>query len=92
MVWTNAQTTLFFTEAAQMGIPAATRAQMQTEGLTMVNDLRDLTRKRFVRWLTISVVLVAVSLIQMQRKRQQEQRCFGCDVNKICAKIKNYDV
>ena len=41
MPLTAAQMTAFFTEAAQMGIPANTYAQMQFEGITSVDDLED---------------------------------------------------
>ena len=41
MVLTGAQVTAFFEDADQMGIPNATVVQMQTEGITTVNDLAD---------------------------------------------------
>ena len=41
MVWTNAQTTAFFEAAVQMAIPAATRAQLQTEGINLISDLSE---------------------------------------------------
>mmetsp|Transcript_26699 Transcript_26699/g.37843 ORF Transcript_26699/g.37843 Transcript_26699/m.37843 type:complete len:548 (+) Transcript_26699:2141-3784(+) len=41
MVLTNAQNTAFFTDPAQMGIPAATLAQVNTEGIITVDDLED---------------------------------------------------
>ena len=41
MVITAAQTTAFFENAEQMGIPAATRARLQQEGITMIRDLLD---------------------------------------------------
>ena len=41
MVLTAAQVTAFFEGADQMGIPHATVVQMQTEGITTVNDLAD---------------------------------------------------
>ena len=39
MVFTAAQTTLFFESADQMGIPNATVVQLQKEGITTVSDL-----------------------------------------------------
>ena len=47
MVFTNAQTTAFFEEAAQMAIPAATRPGLALEGITMVDDLEDFTEDDF---------------------------------------------
>lgn len=41
MPLTNAQTTLFFENDAQMGIPNATVVQLQTEGISQVDDLVD---------------------------------------------------
>ena len=41
MVLTNAQTTAFFTDPAQMGIPATTLAQINAEGIVTVDDLED---------------------------------------------------
>ena len=41
MVLTAAQTTAFFEDAAQMAIPHATVVQLQTEGITTVDDLED---------------------------------------------------
>jgi hypothetical protein len=41
MPLTAAQTTLFFEDAAQMGIPNATVVQLQTEGIDTVDDLAD---------------------------------------------------
>lgn len=41
MVLTVAQTTAFFTDEDQMGIPALTYAQMQVEGIQAVGDLAD---------------------------------------------------
>ena len=41
MVLTNAQTTAFFEDAAQMGIPHATVVQLQEEGIDQVDDLVD---------------------------------------------------
>ena len=38
----NAATVLFFEEATQMGIPRATVLRMQTEGISLVDDLIDL--------------------------------------------------
>ena len=37
------QTTTFFTEDAQMAIPAATVAALALEGITTVNDLEEIT-------------------------------------------------
>ena len=42
MVLTAAQTTAFFTDAAQMALAAATHAQIQVEGITQVSDLAEL--------------------------------------------------
>ena len=41
MVLTAAQTTAFFEDAAQMAIPHDTVLQLQTEGITTVDDLED---------------------------------------------------
>jgi hypothetical protein len=41
MVFTLAQTTAFFQEPNQMTIPAATRAQLATEGIVNVDDLAE---------------------------------------------------
>ena len=41
MVWTNPQTTAFFTDANQMAIPAATLPGLTNEGIDMVDDLED---------------------------------------------------
>ena len=41
MPLTNAQTVAFFTNGAQMGIPANTFAQLENEGITTPNDLID---------------------------------------------------
>jgi hypothetical protein len=41
MVFTNAQTTAFFEDALQMGIPNATRLQLVTEGIVNVQDLEE---------------------------------------------------
>lgn len=41
MVFTAAQTTAFFENPGQMAIPAATRAQLQTEGIISVDDLSE---------------------------------------------------
>ena len=41
MVLTAAQTNTFFTDAGQMGIPAATVTQMANEGISTVDDLID---------------------------------------------------
>ena len=41
MVFTVAQTTAFFEDAAQMGIPNATRIQLQVEGIDAVSDLSE---------------------------------------------------
>ncbi len=41
MPLTAAQTTAFFEEAAQMGIPNATVVQLQVEGIVSVDDLAD---------------------------------------------------
>ena len=43
MVLTAAQTTAFFTNATQMGIPQATVAAMEAEGISTVPDLVDFT-------------------------------------------------
>ena len=47
MVFTAAQTTNFFTEATQMALSAATRAQLQVEGVTNVEDLAELDDEGF---------------------------------------------
>ena len=44
MVLTANQTQAFFTEADQMGIPQLTVIQMQTEGITTVDDLKDFVK------------------------------------------------
>jgi hypothetical protein len=41
MLLTAAQTTVFFEDAAQMGIPNATVVQLQVEGIVSVDDLAD---------------------------------------------------
>jgi hypothetical protein len=41
MVLTNAQTTSFFEQNAQMGIPNETVIQLQAEGISTVDDLID---------------------------------------------------
>ena len=41
MVLTAAQTTTFFEDDEQMGIPHTTVIQLQTEGITTVGDLAD---------------------------------------------------
>ena len=41
MVLTVAQTTAFFEDNDQMGIPNETVVQFQAEGITTVNDLAD---------------------------------------------------
>ncbi len=41
MVFTIAQTTLFFEAQDQMGIPADTRLQLANEGIHVVSDLSD---------------------------------------------------
>ena len=41
MVFTAAQTTAFFEQDAQMGLPNATVVELQNEGITTVNDLVD---------------------------------------------------
>ena len=41
MVFIVAQTTAFFEDAAQMGIPNATRIQFQVEGIDAVSDLSE---------------------------------------------------
>ena len=41
MVLTAAQTAAFFTQAVQMGIPAATVYQLAIEGIATVDDLLD---------------------------------------------------
>ena len=42
MVFTQAQTTAFYTAADQMALPAATYARFATEGITTVDDLEEL--------------------------------------------------
>ena len=44
MVLTNAQTQAFFSEAAQMGLEAATIAFLTTEGISTVNDLAEFSK------------------------------------------------
>ena len=41
MPFTAAQRTTFFTTATQMGLTAAQRTALQTEGLTEINDFED---------------------------------------------------
>ena len=41
VVWTAAQTSAFFTGADQMGLPADTYAQIQSEGIITVEDLSE---------------------------------------------------
>jgi len=45
MVFTAAQRNAFFTDRAQMGIVARTRGQLQTEGITNVEDLAEFTKE-----------------------------------------------
>ena len=45
MVLTAAQTTAFFENPDQMGIPHETMVQMQEEGIQMVADLADLEKQ-----------------------------------------------
>ena len=47
MVLTAAQVTAFFQGPDQMGVTAATRAQLQIEGIDTVSDLADLDEKSF---------------------------------------------
>jgi hypothetical protein len=51
MVMTNAQTTAFFENAAQMGLDAATRAQLVIEGITEVDDLAEYDKES---WLVLA--------------------------------------
>jgi hypothetical protein len=41
MVFTNTQTTAFFEDPLQMGIPNAARLQLVTEGIVSVADLEE---------------------------------------------------
>ena len=45
MVLTAAQTTAFFEQPAQMGIPHATVVQLQVEGIAVVADLADFDKE-----------------------------------------------
>ena len=45
MPLTAAQTTAFFENPAQMGIPHVTVVQMRTEGIAMVNDLSEFSKE-----------------------------------------------
>ena len=45
MVLTNAQTTAFFENAAQMAIPHATVVELQHEGIVTVSDLVDFDKE-----------------------------------------------
>jgi predicted RecB family nuclease len=45
MVLTQAQTTTFFQDAAQMGLPNRTVTQLATEGITDVTDLADFKKE-----------------------------------------------
>ena len=45
--WTANARTAFFTEAAQMGLTDATRAQIATEGIVVVDDLQDFDKETF---------------------------------------------
>ena len=47
MPFTNAQTTAFFTDNAQMDIPARTVTAMATEGITVVDDLAEFGKDEF---------------------------------------------
>ena len=47
MPLTAGQTTSFFTNAGQMALVAATRNQIQVEGITQVEDLAELDDKSF---------------------------------------------
>jgi len=45
MVLTQAQTTAFFQDAAQMGLPNRTATQLATEGITDATDLADFKKE-----------------------------------------------
>ena len=45
MPLTQAQTTAFFEDAAQMGIPHATVVQLQDEGINTIDDLVDFDKE-----------------------------------------------
>ena len=45
MALTNAQTQAFFENANQMGVPNATRAHLETEGVTAVDDLLEFDKE-----------------------------------------------
>ena len=45
MALTAAQTTAFFRDGDQMGIPQATVAQLQIEGITTISDLADFEKE-----------------------------------------------
>ena len=47
MVLTSTQTTAFFEQLDQMGIPHVTVVHLQAKGITLVSDLADLTRILF---------------------------------------------
>ena len=49
MVLTNAQTSAFFQDADQMAIPVATVLQLQSEGITTVQDLADFDKDSLVQ-------------------------------------------
>ena len=62
MVLTAAQTTAFFEDAAQMGIPHTTVIQLQAEGITTVDDLADFD-KDSLQQLAEAVVLNRLCLL-----------------------------
>jgi hypothetical protein len=49
MVMTAAQTTAFFENEDQMGIPHATVVQLATEGITSVIDLADFDKESLLQ-------------------------------------------
>jgi hypothetical protein len=52
MVFTNAQTTVFFEDALQMGIPNATRLQLVTQGIVNVQDLEEFDEADLTKQIT----------------------------------------
>ena len=49
MPFTDAQTLAFFTDAAQMGIPAGTREKLREEGIDTLEDLKEFDRESIKR-------------------------------------------
>ena len=49
MPFTNDQTAAFFTDNAQMSIPARTVTEMTNEGISVVDDLAEFGKDEFIK-------------------------------------------